>query len=293
MTTTTQILDMTGYFDIPSVFAPAAKEPKFPTIKDLAEFTLLQISNIGEDLNDFTTLVASTGFVDQTTLESAKHSTVPNVSPREIFFWCLLNTTQYRKDLEDAASSKSQTLTRLLSQLAYEAPKSSPDIPGSWVPQFLKGTTREVDPCVPQIFFVCSGIVVPTGTLHPTTYVGASLERLRSWPQFSDIRRKARDSNIGVDDTARWSKFVEDLAEFEALALDPYDPVARLAFPKNFVNGNMPAEFQEQYQHKLAPIRDCRQHLGQAFSERKEGRTVISSCYLCQLTQKFKVTDEG
>jgi hypothetical protein len=92
----------------------------------------------------------------------------------------------------------------------------------------------------------------------------------------------------------RWTKFVKDLADLEALAVNNSESDdVRLAFRKRLVAGKMPAEYQEQYQQKLAPIRNCRQHLGQAFSERSEGRVAIGSCYLCQLTQNFNIADEG
>lgn len=56
-----------------------------------------------------------------------------------------------------------------------------------------------------------------------------------------------------------------------------------------FIAGNIPAA----YRQKLAVIRDCSGHLGQAFSEDEKGRKPISGCYLCQMTLKYRVADEG
>jgi hypothetical protein len=71
--------------------------------------------------------VISSGFIDTAVLESKSiksEAKVPSVSPREIYFWCLLNANKHRRALEDAAQSGSlQRVSAVIGKFVAEATK--------------------------------------------------------------------------------------------------------------------------------------------------------------------------
>ncbi|KAH6622712.1 hypothetical protein F5144DRAFT_632158 [Chaetomium tenue] len=306
-----QILDVVNGKGLPTDFAPGAPskptsketgnpteegKPKFDTIEALAEYVLGLVNDVAWDIAIFRLLVGD-GFLDTAFLDSINPDSprpkVPSVSPREIYLWCLLNTKRYRRDVEDSARSESprEDVSAIIGILPYLTPTLRPDALFKWFPERL---ARRIDACTAQVFFVCSGIDPDGGLLHPTTHIGASLERFKSWPEFWNLRRSARKKNIGSNDVAKWLEFFNDLKALEqAAGIDKDNPVERLLFRKKLVAGEMPDEYKQQYQQKLARIRDLHRHLGQAFSEREEGWVAINSCYLCQGTEGYTILDPG
>lgn len=108
-TTAGHILDKVKDSGMPTRFAPPppGEKPKYDTVEELAEFALSRVDAVAWEIQIFAARLLASGF-DPAFLESIESEpAVPNVSPREIYFWCLSNTEQYRRGLKDAAASGS------------------------------------------------------------------------------------------------------------------------------------------------------------------------------------------
>lgn len=119
--------EMTRDYQIPTAFRDpdaAARQPvrgeyRPSTIADLVAFTEAAVDDLGAKLDSFKlTVSASISGTESLLFLARSKNMAPSVSPREILFWCLLNTRSYRREVQEAASGNSpesaQRLTELL-----------------------------------------------------------------------------------------------------------------------------------------------------------------------------------
>lgn len=134
------------------------------------------------------------------------------------------------------------------------------------------------DKFTPLVVFVCTGFG-HAGQQHNCSHVGATQERLKSWPQLQGLRRKGRDASIPARVHSAWRAAFRTTEEAEK-GLDGKRLVSKR---KEMIGPTIPIPTR-----LIPPLHDFRCHAGQAFLAEADGRLrPIPCCYMCKFTLKF------
>jgi len=95
---------------LPTTFRPPSS--KFATVEDLVPVVQEALEDLQLEVDDIFSIL-----FDKPSIEDITSSDlIPPISPREILYWCLLNTTGFREELKTAYTGGSTTLEPFIRQ---------------------------------------------------------------------------------------------------------------------------------------------------------------------------------
>ncbi|KAH7166492.1 hypothetical protein EDB81DRAFT_878835 [Dactylonectria macrodidyma] len=186
------------------------------------------------------------------------HSTVANVSLREVRLWCQLNTTTFHKSLNDRNGDLSVLRAFIAEQISerISATQSRDDITAAYFEElYIDDKKSKPNISTPLVYFICTGLQENGHRIHDLLHK-ARLEELMELEK-GDAAKETKE---------KWRKSIM-LGDLGAL----------------------PPDLVQQANGLLAnPLRACASHLGQAFchkgwDEVKE----INCCYICKISVRY------
>lgn len=145
-----------------------------------------------------------------------------------------------------------------------------------WPPAHTRLDLRlrpKVGSATPLVMFICSGWASGETPNHEYVYVGASVTWLPSWKVQESKMQEARDDRLGPDMINKYRAFFDDIKERE---LSMGDEEKRL-FRQRLLYGEDPP---------VKPLRDMRNHIGQAFNVKRGER--IRPCFICATALRYR-----
>ncbi|KAM0418817.1 hypothetical protein ACHAPT_012258 [Fusarium lateritium] len=234
----------------------------------------------------------------------------PAASPIAILEYLILNTKSCRERFDRAAAKKPSKLRRALKSLHKSEFKGK--MTDITVRSTVKGKHKSViDKFDPPMHFFCFGYDKHGKKVHNKAIVGATQERLKSWPQLWKIRNTAWERHVG-EAVPLWAAFIEKLVGLEKSIRDEVEEAVKETLPssgtaskddekkiraaqagpiKEFrvkimkvITGIETAE-DSGIEQPFPRLRACTGHLGQAFLQQDDDSLKTNPCCMsCVIT---------
>ncbi|KAF4511895.1 hypothetical protein G6O67_001096 [Ophiocordyceps sinensis] len=250
-------------------------EALFKTVETEVFDALWQVEEVGRSLE---------AFYGKAALDLEPIDQVPNVSLREVRLWCQLNTSHFIAKLDQAHSL--EALESIMNEQVLDVIRAQ----DSNVTDYkLTGNQKHNNQAPsPWVYLICTGIGKHGERIHKHVHIGATKERLDLWPELNVQREAARENLIGEAARRAWAAWFRMLVNLEENKTDDEARQVR----KDLMLGKVPTLEPKQAESARSvlarPLRDCRGHLGQAFSLTGwNAAKVIGSCYICKMTTGF------
>ncbi|RBA22802.1 hypothetical protein FPRO05_01149 [Fusarium proliferatum] len=152
---------------------------------------------------------------------------VPTVDLRCIRLWCVLNTKERRKEIENPKNDKLK-IQEILNAIEEDIEASYEEAGFSFTavetktlqltPETEKRKQNLLDDNVPMIYSICIGLCWKDNKpqiLHDSTTIGPTRERISSLPPYNEDRLRARNLHVGDADMKDWTKDLQCLSKID------------------------------------------------------------------------------
>ncbi|KAG5799018.1 hypothetical protein H9Q69_001959 [Fusarium xylarioides] len=246
------------------------------------------VDTLGDGIRDIALLITS---LEEKMGLNVCADLVPAIALRTVRLWCILNTKEYRKEVQSLdRAAFGQFKEKIRKMIKVNNPSSAINPERTRGLSKKKGVIHSVTPCV---YFFCLGIGFTEDgqpfSVHPCCYAGDTDERLDSWPEFNTIRTAARNIHIGAADIAAWQEFYQNLQKLDDEANEARLEIAvvREAISKFALEGTTVPDTISKLpalKELLKPLRAVGNHVGCAFKDVKDEIISVSYCYGCKIS---------